>query len=151
MGQRKHLSRPDALTVEIFLFSMFGWSGCDSGGKLLCFYVLAGCGSQSGTKKQCYKDMGFKRSLNVVSGTSTDFSPCRLGYSKPATICLLTGGMLIVALSTHAVFVYYTAGEKVLLYFSQDSPGDYVPLEDISKALDISQCTGREETTCKRN
>ena len=40
-----------ALTVEIFLFSMFGWSGCDSGGKpyVLCFYVLAGYGSQSGT------------------------------------------------------------------------------------------------------
>lgn len=36
------------------------------------------------------------------------------------------------------MFVYYTGGEKVFLYFSQDLPGDYVPLEDISKALDIS-------------
>lgn len=29
-------------------------------------------------------------------------------------------------------------GEKVLLHFIQDSPGDFVPLEDISKALGIS-------------
>ena len=45
------LSVCHALTAEIFLFSMFGWSGCDSGGELyvLCFYVLAGYGSQSGT------------------------------------------------------------------------------------------------------
>lgn len=29
-------------------------------------------------------------------------------------------------------------GEKVLLHFIQDSPGDYLPLEDISKAVGIS-------------
>ncbi len=29
-------------------------------------------------------------------------------------------------------------GEKVLLHFIQDSPGDLVPLEDISQALGIS-------------
>lgn len=29
-------------------------------------------------------------------------------------------------------------GEKVLLHFIQDSPGDHLPLEDISKALGIS-------------
>ena len=46
-----HYSHCHALTVEIFIFSTFGWLGCDSGGKLyvLCFYVLAWYGSQTGT------------------------------------------------------------------------------------------------------
>lgn len=35
-------------------------------------------------------------------------------------------------------FLQYKGGEKVLLHFIQDSPGDYVPLGDISKALGIS-------------
>uniref|UniRef100_A0A8C6PGH0 Peroxiredoxin like 2B n=1 Tax=Nothobranchius furzeri TaxID=105023 RepID=A0A8C6PGH0_NOTFU len=30
------------------------------------------------------------------------------------------------------------SGEKVLLHFIQDSPGDFVPLEDISTALGLS-------------
>lgn len=35
---------------------------------------------------------------------------------------------------------YHTVkgGEKVLLHFIQDSPGDYLPLEDISNAVGIS-------------
>uniref|UniRef100_A0A3Q3WB55 Prostamide/prostaglandin F synthase n=1 Tax=Mola mola TaxID=94237 RepID=A0A3Q3WB55_MOLML len=41
---------------------------------------------------------------------------------------LQSGGMLIVD----------KGGEKVLLHFIQDSPGDYLPLEDISTALGIS-------------
>ncbi|KAM9361228.1 prostamide/prostaglandin F synthase [Symphorus nematophorus] len=41
---------------------------------------------------------------------------------------LQSGGMLIVA----------KGGEKVLLHYIQDSPGDLVPLDDISKALGIS-------------
>lgn len=31
-----------------------------------------------------------------------------------------------------------SGGEKVLLHFIQDSPGDHVPLEDITKALGIT-------------
>lgn len=29
-------------------------------------------------------------------------------------------------------------GEKVLLHFIQDSPGDYLPLEDISNAVGVT-------------
>ena len=36
------------------------------------------------------------------------------------------------------ISVYCKGGEKVLLHFVQDSPGDFVPLEDISKALGVS-------------
>ncbi|XP_030634427.1 prostamide/prostaglandin F synthase [Chanos chanos] len=88
-------------------------------------------------KKKCYKDLGFKRynALNVM--------PAALGKkvrdiaSKASAQgiqgnfsgdLLQSGGMLIVA----------KGGEKVLLYFKQETPGDYVPLEDITKALGIS-------------
>ncbi|KAG7493068.1 prostamide/prostaglandin F synthase [Solea senegalensis] len=88
-------------------------------------------------QKKSYKDLGFKRytAISVV--------PAALGkkvrdISSKASAdgiqgnfsgdLLQSGGMLIVA----------KGGEKVLLHFIQDSPGDLVPLEDISKALGIS-------------
>ncbi|KAM9800397.1 prostamide/prostaglandin F synthase [Syngnathus typhle] len=88
-------------------------------------------------QKKCYKDLGFKRytALSVV--------PAALGKKVRETASkasaggiqgnfagdlLQSGGMLIVA----------KGGEKILLHFVQDSPGDYVPLEDITKALSIS-------------
>ncbi|XP_072238031.1 prostamide/prostaglandin F synthase [Leuresthes tenuis] len=88
-------------------------------------------------QKKSYKDLSFKRytALSVV--------PAALG-KKVRDIAakasadgiqgnfsgdlLQSGGMLIVA----------KGGEKVLLHFIQDSPGDLVPLEDVSKALGIS-------------
>ncbi|XP_039972408.1 prostamide/prostaglandin F synthase isoform X3 [Xiphias gladius] len=87
--------------------------------------------------KKTYKDLGFKRytALSVV--------PAALGKKVRDVAAkanaegiqgnfsgdlLQSGGMLIVA----------KGGEKVLLHFIQDSPGDHVPLEDISKALGIS-------------
>lgn len=36
------------------------------------------------------------------------------------------------------LFALCQGGEKVLLHFIQDSPGDYLPLQDISKALGVS-------------
>ncbi|XP_053724958.1 prostamide/prostaglandin F synthase isoform X1 [Synchiropus splendidus] len=87
--------------------------------------------------KKCYKDLGFKRysALSVV--------PAALGKKVRDVAAkanaegisgnfsgdlLQSGGMLIVA----------KGGEKVLLHFIQDSPGDHVALEDISKALGVS-------------
>ncbi|XP_026163202.1 prostamide/prostaglandin F synthase isoform X2 [Mastacembelus armatus] len=88
-------------------------------------------------QKKSYKDLGFKRysALSLV--------PAALGKKVRDVAAkasaegiqgnfsgdlLQSGGMLIVA----------KGGEKVLLHFIQDSPGDYVPLDDISKALGIS-------------
>jgi len=88
-------------------------------------------------QKKSYKDLGFKRysALSVV--------PAALGKKVRDVAAkanaegiqgnfsgdlLQSGGMLIVA----------KGGEKVLLHFIQDSPGDHAPLEDISKALGIS-------------
>ncbi|KAJ8359333.1 hypothetical protein SKAU_G00158580 [Synaphobranchus kaupii] len=88
-------------------------------------------------KKQTYKDLGFKR-YNAVSVV-----PAALGKKVRNIITkanadgiqgnfsgdlLQSGGMVIIA----------KGGEKVLLHFAQDSPGDYVPLENVVKALGIT-------------
>lgn len=94
--------------------------------------------------KKTYKDLGFKRytALSVV--------PAALGKkvrdaSAKASAqgiqgnfsgdLLQSGGMLIVA----------KGGEKVLLHFVQNSPGDFVPLENLSKALGVSTNAQRGE------
>ncbi|KAL7843281.1 hypothetical protein AOLI_G00247930 [Acnodon oligacanthus] len=88
-------------------------------------------------KKQCYRDLGFKRynAINVLPAAMG--KKVREIASKASAEgiqgnfsgdLLQSGGMLIVA----------KGGEKVLLHFIQDSPGDHVPLEDITKALGIT-------------
>ncbi|KAG5274746.1 hypothetical protein AALO_G00139680 [Alosa alosa] len=88
-------------------------------------------------KKKSYKDLGFKRynALSVVPAAmgkkvrEVSSKASAEGIQGNFTGDLLqSGGMLIVA----------KGGEKVLMHFIQDSPGDHVPLEDIAKALGIS-------------
>ncbi|XP_034565547.1 prostamide/prostaglandin F synthase [Notolabrus celidotus] len=88
-------------------------------------------------QKKTYKDLGFKRytAISVVPAAMAKKVREAAGKAKAAGIqgnfsgdLLQSGGLLIVA----------KGGEKVLLHFVQDSPGDHVPLEDISKILDIS-------------
>ncbi|XP_018580831.1 prostamide/prostaglandin F synthase isoform X1 [Scleropages formosus] len=87
--------------------------------------------------KKCYKDLGFKRysALSLIPAaigkkvrevvTKANAQGIQGNFSGDL---LQSGGMLIVA----------KGGEKVLLHFVQDSPGDYVPLEDIVRALGIT-------------
>lgn len=88
-------------------------------------------------KKQCYKDLGFKRynAINIVPAAMG--KQVREIASKASAEgiqgnfsgdLLQSGGMLIVA----------KGGEKVLLHFVQKTPGDSASLEDITKALGIS-------------
>uniref|UniRef100_A0A8C2G320 Peroxiredoxin like 2B n=1 Tax=Cyprinus carpio TaxID=7962 RepID=A0A8C2G320_CYPCA len=89
------------------LFSSSTWFGCQ-----VCRWMAAFL------KKQCYKDLGFKRynAMNVI--------PAAMGKSVrnclKEGICgnrgdlLQSGGMLIVA----------KGGEKVLLHFVQKTPAD---------------------------
>ncbi|XP_067287373.1 prostamide/prostaglandin F synthase [Pseudorasbora parva] len=88
-------------------------------------------------KKQCYKDLGFKRynAVNVVPAAMG--KQVREIASKASAEgihgnfsgdLLQSGGLLIVA----------KGGEKVLLHFVQKTPGDNASLEDITKALGIS-------------
>ncbi|XP_035518001.1 prostamide/prostaglandin F synthase [Morone saxatilis] len=87
--------------------------------------------------KKTYKDLGFKRytAISVVPAALGKKVRDIAAKAKADGIqgnfsgdLLQSGGMLIVA----------KGGEKVLLHFIQDSPGDHLPLEDISKALGIS-------------
>ncbi|XP_068450849.1 prostamide/prostaglandin F synthase [Clinocottus analis] len=87
--------------------------------------------------KKTFKDLGFKRytALTVVpaalgkkvrdAAAKANSDGIKGNFSGDL---LQNGGMLIVA----------KGGEKVLVHFIQDSPGDHLPLEDISKALGIS-------------
>ncbi|KAM4704261.1 prostamide/prostaglandin F synthase [Rhinophrynus dorsalis] len=98
--------------------------------------------------KQSYKDLGFKRynALSVV--------PAALGKKVREVVTkanadgiqgnfhgdlLQSGGMLIVS----------KGGEKVILHFVQDSPGDHLPLETIVQALGITaQVTEGQRPQC---
>ncbi|XP_056590068.1 prostamide/prostaglandin F synthase [Triplophysa dalaica] len=88
-------------------------------------------------KKQCYKDLGFKRynAINIVPAAMG--KKVREIASKASAEgiqgnfsgdLLQSGGMLVVA----------KGGEKVLMHFVQNTPGDNASLEDIAKALGIS-------------
>ncbi|TNM88734.1 hypothetical protein fugu_004988 [Takifugu bimaculatus] len=88
-------------------------------------------------KKKTYKDLGFKRytAISVVPAAMGKKVRDVAAKAKADGVegnfsgdLLQSGGMLIVA----------KGGEKVLLHFIQDSPGDYLPLEDISNAVGIS-------------
>lgn len=88
-------------------------------------------------QKKCFKDLGFKRytALNVLPAAMGKKVRDVAAKASAEGIqgnfsgdLLQSGGMLIVA----------KGGEKVLLHFIQDSPGDYIPLDDISQALGIS-------------
>lgn len=88
-------------------------------------------------EKKNYKALGFKRytALSVIPAAVGKKVRDVASKAKADGIqgnfsgdLLQSGGMLIVA----------KGGEKVLLHFIQDSPGDQPPLEEISKALGIS-------------
>ncbi|XP_010880285.1 prostamide/prostaglandin F synthase [Esox lucius] len=88
-------------------------------------------------KKQCYKDLGFKRytALSLVPAALGKKVRDAAAKAKAQGIqgnfsgdLLQSGGMLIVT----------KGGGQVLLHFVQDSPGDDLPLDDITKALSIS-------------
>ncbi|XP_003973388.2 prostamide/prostaglandin F synthase [Takifugu rubripes] len=88
-------------------------------------------------KKKTYKDLGFKRytAISVVPAAMGKKVRDVAAKAKADGVegnfsgdLLQSGGMLIVA----------KGGGKVLLHFIQDSPGDYLPLEDISNAVGIS-------------
>ncbi|KAM9859528.1 prostamide/prostaglandin F synthase [Aulostomus maculatus] len=88
-------------------------------------------------QKKSYKDLGFKRytALSVV--------PAALGkkvrdVSAKASAEGIQGNFSGDLLQSGGLLVVAKGGEKVLLHFIQDSPGDHAPLEDISKALGIS-------------
>ncbi|XP_056129685.1 prostamide/prostaglandin F synthase [Lampris incognitus] len=88
-------------------------------------------------KKINYNDLGFKRysAISVV--------PAALGkkvrdVAAKAIAQGIRGNFKGDLLQSGGVLIVAKGGEKVLLHFVQDSPGDYVPLEDITKVLSIT-------------
>ncbi|XP_069598781.1 prostamide/prostaglandin F synthase [Ranitomeya imitator] len=87
--------------------------------------------------KQSYKELGFKRynALSIVPAalgkkvrdvvTKANADGVQGNFSGDL---LQSGGMLIVT----------KGGEKVLLHFVQDSPGDHISLETVAQTLGIS-------------
>uniref|UniRef100_A0A8C6SHH7 Prostamide/prostaglandin F synthase n=1 Tax=Neogobius melanostomus TaxID=47308 RepID=A0A8C6SHH7_9GOBI len=85
-------------------------------------------------KKKCYKDLAFKRPQCL---------PAALGkkvrdVSSKANAAGIQGNFSGDLLQSGGMLIVDKGGEKVLLHFIQDSPGDLVPLEDISKAVGVS-------------
>ncbi|XP_059185078.1 prostamide/prostaglandin F synthase [Centropristis striata] len=99
-------------------------------------------------QKKCYKDLGFKRytALSVVPAALGKKVRDAAAKASAGGIqgnfsgdLLQSGGLLIVA----------KGGEKVLMHFIQDSPGDHASLEDVSKTLGISvTATAGERPVC---
>ncbi|XP_062260593.1 prostamide/prostaglandin F synthase [Platichthys flesus] len=99
-------------------------------------------------QKKTYKDLGFKRYTGLSVVPAALGKKVRDAASKASAEgiqgnfsgdLLQSGGMLIVA----------KGGEKVLLHFIQDSPGDHVALEEVSKALGITaKVTAGQQPVC---
>ncbi|XP_035696379.1 prostamide/prostaglandin F synthase-like [Branchiostoma floridae] len=86
--------------------------------------------------KQCYKDLGYRRynALNVIPAAASKKSRDVINKAKAEGIpgnfkgdLLQAGGTLIVG----------AGGEKVLLNFVQDSPGDHVELQEVLRLLGL--------------
>ncbi|KAM9410042.1 prostamide/prostaglandin F synthase [Pholidichthys leucotaenia] len=88
-------------------------------------------------KKNCYKDLRFKR-YNALSVVPAAMSKSVRDIASKANAAGIQGNFSGDLLQSGGMLIVAKGGEKVLLHFIQDSPGDLVPLEDISKALGIS-------------
>uniref|UniRef100_A0A3B5PXQ3 Prostamide/prostaglandin F synthase n=1 Tax=Xiphophorus maculatus TaxID=8083 RepID=A0A3B5PXQ3_XIPMA len=113
---------------------------------------LAGVGPEE-LGLQEFKEGGFcnllinssKEFVPVYSSRYTALSvlPAALGkkvrdISSKASAVGIQGNFSGDLLQSGGLIIVTKGGEKVLLHFIQDSPGDFVPLDDISTALGIS-------------
>ncbi|XP_042356659.1 prostamide/prostaglandin F synthase [Plectropomus leopardus] len=88
-------------------------------------------------QKKTYKDLGFKRYTAISVVPAALAKKVRNAASK-ATVAGIQGNFSGDLLQSGGMLIVAKGGEKVLVHFIQDSPGDHLPLEDISKALGIS-------------
>lgn len=97
-------------------------------------------------KKQCYKDLGFKRynALNLL--------PAALGQKVRQIVTQankdgISGNFTGDVMQSGGLLIVSKGGEKVLFHFVQDSPGDHVPLDTICQVLGITATVEAEEVT----
>ncbi|XP_078450747.1 prostamide/prostaglandin F synthase [Lampetra planeri] len=95
-------------------------------------------------KKQCYNDLGFKR-YNALS-----IIPVALGKKVRDIVAKavedgVSGNLSGDLLQTGGCLIVSAGGEKVLLCFRQDSPGDFVPVETVLEVLGFQSETKAQE------
>ncbi|KAM8927201.1 prostamide/prostaglandin F synthase [Pelodytes ibericus] len=87
--------------------------------------------------KQSYKDLGFKR-YNALSVVPAALGKKVRDVTTKANADGIQGNFQGDLLQSGGLLIVSKGGEKVLLHFIQDSPGDFVPLETIIKVLGIT-------------
>lgn len=97
-------------------------------------------------KKQCYKDLGFKR-YNAIN-----LLPAALGQKVRQIVTQankdgISGNFTGDVMQSGGLLIVSKGGEKVLFHFVQDSPGDHVPLDTICQVLGITATVEAEEVT----
>ncbi|KAM3878032.1 prostamide/prostaglandin F synthase [Diretmus argenteus] len=88
-------------------------------------------------KKKSYKDLGFKR-YSAVSVLPAALGKKVRDVAAKASAQGIQGNFTGDLLQSGGILIVAKGGEKVLLHFIQDSPGDYLPLEDIATAVGVS-------------
>ncbi|KAJ7998524.1 hypothetical protein DPEC_G00205810 [Dallia pectoralis] len=88
-------------------------------------------------KKQCYKDLRFKR-YNALSLVPAALGKKVRDVATKAKDQGIEGNFAGDLLQSGGVLIVTKGGDQVLLHFVQDSPGDYLPLDNITKALNIT-------------
>lgn len=87
------------------------------------------------TKKQCYKDLGFRR-LNIFSVFPAVFSKASRSAMSKAKEEKIDGDFKGDGFQNGGTLVVGTGG-KVLLSFKQEEPSDHVNPNEVLKALGI--------------
>lgn len=95
------------------------------------------------TKKQCYKDLGFKR-LGFFGAIGSILGKKGREMLSEAKKNNIAGDMKGDGFQNGGTIIVSAGGKEVLLTYAQDSPADHVPLEDVLKALGIQGPPGSD-------
>ena len=88
------------------------------------------------TKKQCYKDMGFRR-LNIFTVFPAIFSKASRNAMSKAKEEKIEGDLKGDGFQNGGTLVIGAGGKEVLLNFRQEEPSDHVSSSEVLKALGI--------------
>lgn len=90
------------------------------------------------TKKQCYKDLGFRR-LNIFSGIGAIFAKTtREGMAK-AKEQNIDGNMKGDGFQNGGALIVKAGGSEVIYSYKQEDPSVYVSPNEILKALGLEE------------
>ncbi|KFO31777.1 Prostamide/prostaglandin F synthase [Fukomys damarensis] len=149
MEVRMTCMQPELRTEEMTEVSLHGVRLVGVGPEALGLQEFQDGGYFSGElyldeSKQLYKELGFKRynSLSIL--------PAALGkpvrdVAAKAKATGIQGNLSGDLLQSGGLLVVSKGGDKVLLHFTQKSPGDYVSRKSILQALGISADIGTSE------